>query len=339
MQEVTFQPVQKKGFKELNNKRIACLTYHKYPGTDWPEGDFKEHQVKLVHGNVETMKLAEKSLTMSNGFVVREIRLLETNGHQPPIIVTNHKLTIEQSAATMFARWSQENFLKYMREHYALDRLISYEKEKLDETTRVVNPAWRKLEHAVRSLAAKVNLKLRRFGAMSLPNTIEPEQMESALQKKESLQKEIQQLGQELEETKKRRADVPHHVKLGELPQNERFDRLSSGSKDLVDTIKLIAYRAQTAMSQIVRESLPKWRSQESRRLLQSLYSCEADLVPDTTANTLTVRIHYPANPMLGQAAQKLCDELSASETVFPTTKLRLIYKLVSAENPRGQEV
>ncbi len=72
--------------------------------------------------------------------------------------------------------------------------------------------------------------------------------MESALQKKESLQKEIRQLGQELEETKKRRADVPHHVKLGGLPQNERFDQLSSGSKDLVETIKFIAYRAETAM-------------------------------------------------------------------------------------------
>ena len=56
-------------------------------------------------------------------------------------------------------------------------------------------------------------------------------------------------------------------------------------------------------------------------------------------ASNLTVRIHYPANPMLGQAAQELCDELSASETVFLTTKLRLIYKLVSAENHRGQEV
>ena len=27
----------------------------------------------------------------------------------------------------MFARWSQENFFRYMREHYSLDRLIEYD--------------------------------------------------------------------------------------------------------------------------------------------------------------------------------------------------------------------
>lgn len=26
----------------------------------------------------------------------------------------------------MFARWSQENFIKYMRQHYNIDRLIDY---------------------------------------------------------------------------------------------------------------------------------------------------------------------------------------------------------------------
>jgi hypothetical protein len=41
------------------------------------------------------------------------------------------------------------------------------------------------------------------------------------------------------------------------------------------------------------------------------------------------VRLHYPANAMLAGAIQKLCEELTATETVFPTTKLRLVYQLV----------
>jgi transcriptional regulator with XRE-family HTH domain len=51
----------------------------------------------------------------------------------------------EAVAAGMFGRWSQEDFLKYRREHYALDRLVSYQVSQMDETTTVVNPAWRKL--------------------------------------------------------------------------------------------------------------------------------------------------------------------------------------------------
>jgi len=50
----------------------------------------------------------------------------------------------------MFARWCQENFFKYMREHYALDRLVEHGLEPLPETTRVVNPAWRRLDQTVR---------------------------------------------------------------------------------------------------------------------------------------------------------------------------------------------
>jgi hypothetical protein len=66
-----------------------------------------------------------------------------------------------------------------------------------------------------------------------------------------------------------------------------------------LDTIKLVAYRAETAMAQIVRETLPKGRQGEERRLLASLYASEADLIPDQRAGALTVRLHYPANDML----------------------------------------
>src|ERR1039458_5242973 len=69
-------------------------------------------------------------------------------------------------------------------------------------------------------------------------------------------------------------------------------NKASSGGKDLVDTIKLVAYRAETAMAQVVREALPQWRQDEERRLLQSLYGSEADLIPNEAAGTLTVRLH-----------------------------------------------
>ena len=170
----------------------------------------------------------------------------------------------------MFSRWSQENFLKYMREHYALDRLVSYQVDKMDETTPVVNPAWRKLDRSIRSLKAKLNPRLARFGGMNLSAPIEPKLVEEFLKKKATLQQEIQSLKTQLQEQKTQRSALAHHVPLSQVPEAERFDQLSSGSKDLVDTIKLIAYRAETAMAQVVRQALPKGRQGEERRLLQS---------------------------------------------------------------------
>ncbi len=314
--------------QRLKDIRIGSLTYHKHPGPDWPAEEFQLGTVKLAHGNQEQLKLAERRTVLSNGLEIREVRSLEDNGHQTSVLATTDTLSREAIAAGMFARWSQENFLKYMREHYALDRLLSYQVEPMDETTEVVNPAWRKLDRTVRSLAAKLPQKLARFGAMNLPGAIEPEAMEKFLQKKAALQQDIEQIQTQLQKHKTERAQLDHHLPLGQVPPSERFDRLSSGSKDLVDTIKLVAYRAETAMAQVVREALPHWRQEEERRLLQSLYGSEADLIPNEATGTLTVRLHYPANAMLAGAVQKLCEELTATQTVFPTTHLRLIYQL-----------
>src|SRR4030067_244426 len=54
----------------------------------------------------------------------------------------------------------------------------------------------------------------------------------------------------------------------------------------------------------------------------------EADLLPDYAAGTLTVRLHHLANHSSDHAIRHLCGELTATETVFPETNLRFVYKL-----------
>jgi len=99
--------------------------------------------------------------------------------------------------------------------------------------------------------------------------------------------------------------------------------------KYFVDTIKMIAYRAETAMTCILREKLA--RSDDARALLRDVYGTEADLQPDLAAQTLTVRIHHLATRAHDEALRHLCAELNATETVFPGTNLRLVYELGSS--------
>ena len=47
-------------FKRLKAQRVACLTYHKYPGENWPEDEFYPHQVTLPSGEQTELKLAER---------------------------------------------------------------------------------------------------------------------------------------------------------------------------------------------------------------------------------------------------------------------------------------
>jgi hypothetical protein len=53
----------------------------------------------------------------------------------------------------------------------------------------------------------------------------------------------------------------------------------------------------------------------------------------------LAERVHHQANASTDRVMQHLCDELNATQTVFPGTELRIVYQQVSASNPRVQEV
>lgn len=93
----------------------------------------------------------------------------------------------------------------------------------------------------------------------------------------------------------------------------------------------MIAYRAETAMANALRESLT--RADEARTLLRALYSNEADLLPDHQNKTLTVRLHHLANQSADQAIRLLCEELNQTETVFPRTDLRMVFEVGHGED------
>jgi uncharacterized small protein (DUF1192 family) len=313
----------------MKDQRIACLTYHKFPGEDWAAEEFAPTPVRLGNGAVVTLDLAERGTCLSNGLWVRELRKRGERGHQTAILCTDYGSAPAPLAAAMFARWSQENFFKYAREHFGLDRLADYRTAAIAEPLPVVNPAYRHLDGQVRSLTGQLSRRLAQFGAINLEEPIDPAPVEAFVRRKATLQEEIETLQTELASRKAERKATPHHITIDELPEAARFHQLSTQSKQLVDTLKMIAYRAETAMANSLREHLT--RPDEARRLLCALYTTDADLLPDPAAGTLTVRLHHGANAANDLAIAKLCEELNATETLFPRTNLRLVFKLGSA--------
>jgi hypothetical protein len=315
-------------FHEMRQQRIAILTYHKYPGESWPAAEFAEYPLELAGGERTTMKLAERGTRLSNGLWVREIRKLTTNGHQTSILTTNYGVKLTQLAGSMFARWAQENFFRYMREHYSLDRLIEYGTEPVPDTIRVVNPAWRKLDSEIRSQTGKRHRLLVQFGAQALAEPLSEPEVDRFQQRKGQLQEEIDTLTRHIEQLKQQRQQTDHHITVQQLPEEDRFTRLRTERKHFIDTIKMISYRAETSMASVLRESLA--RSEDVRALLRHIYDTEVDLFPDATTNTLTVRLHHLTQSAHDRALQKLCDQLNATESVFPGTELQLLFKVGS---------
>lgn len=312
--------------KRMKALRVACITYHKHPKDAWPLEEFTPCVLNTVAGNVVEAQLAERGTCLPNNLWVREVRKLSDNGHQTSILSTDYRSDLKVIATEIADRWSQENFFKYMRQHYNLDRLVDYSLESIPDTTSIVNPEYRRLDSDVRRLAGLHSRRLAEFGSIHLEGTIEPERVEAYQSKKAKLQEAIELLTQELKAAKENRKAAPRHIPISQLPEDEKFSRLATPSKHLLDTIKMIAYRAETAMVNVLREKMS--REDDGRALLRGLYKTEVDLIPDEENKTLTVKLHHQANHCSDKSIRHLCDELNATDTVFPGTDLRLIYKL-----------
>ena len=115
------------------------------------------------------------------------------------------------------------------------------------------------------------------------------------------------------------------------MPEEERFLKLATRSKNFIDTIKIIAYRAETAMAHIVREQLNAHHQDEARALIRDLCTTPADLVPDERAKTLTITLHSLATAKNNAAVAHLCAELNATQTLYPGTDLLMVFKSVSS--------
>jgi hypothetical protein len=113
------------------------------------------------------------------------------------------------------------------------------------------------------------------------------------------LRDKIQAQERKLTELKAQRRQTPAKLTLKELPEAERFAQLKTEKKHFIDTIKLIAYRAESALAGEVREALA--RDDDARALLRRLFVTPANLRPDPIAQTVECSLGHmpPKQPTL----------------------------------------
>jgi len=322
-------------FYELWQKQIAISTYKKNVKDKWGEDEFSEYTGKLPFGTEKRIELAERGVLLQNKgsnkkIWAREVRKKSKSGHQTSIITTNYSLSIILIGLYMFARWSQENFFKYMMQDFGIDTLVSYFKEKISDTSVLVNPEYRTLENSRKKLTSKLNRIKAKFSTLVLTGIpIENKKLEKYLTQKEELKTEIEQFQTEIKKVKEQKKAVPYKIQFSELPENERFDKVINQRKHFLDTVKLIAYRAETALSNTIKQDMS--HEDESRLLLKQIYKTDANLKVDKQKQQLVVEIHKLAHWKDDRILEKLCEKLNLTETKFPDTNLVIFYKPVSS--------
>src|SRR3989442_12780619 len=108
---------------------------------------------------------------------------------------------------------------------------------------------------------------------MALSEGLSEDEVQTYQRRKGELQEQIQHLYVEIDELKQQRKQTDHHIPVKSLPEEERFTRLRTERKHFLDTIKMIAYRAETSFGAVLRVHLA--RADDARTRVLQIFETE----------------------------------------------------------------
>lgn len=314
--------------KPWEQYRVAVITYRKNVADKWDDSSFYSVDTQ-IYNNTVTMQICEMG-TLLNGHWFREIRERSENGHQASVMTTHPGLLTQETAIKMFSRWKQENFFKYARENFDLDRMIEYGTQPVDQKATIVNPEYKTLTYQLKKIREKkARIEARVYKKMDEGSQSDSEHVIKVLTKNSSQIGQINDYNDQVKSLIYQRKQIPSRITIAQMPDEKRYDKLKQEGKKLKNAITMIAYRSETALYKILSEYY-KATEKEGRQILKEIFTTDADMIPDYQNNTLTIRLHSLSTPRANQAAKKLCEFLTQTQTLFPKSKLRLIYESVA---------
>jgi len=342
--------------KLCKEKRIAVLTYRKNVKDAWDENVFEEVSVEVRVGET-TMDLHEEEIII-DGCSMREVRRLTDSGHQTSIITTNRVLSMALIACYMFGRWIQENFFRYLRQEYALDKIIQYAIDEIDSTHMVVNREYSNIESKIKSLREKVTRLNNRLYKLQEQDSHKKKQdktvtvntqkkQKSTKDKKKQKKQDAEEMTgkwfkKELELTEKKdlieqeinrliekRKTLHYKIPVCEMPENARYTKLDQESKYFQNILKMICFRAETALANLLAPHYSR-AEDEIRALVKAITHLSIDLIPDEEKKLLNIKLYPLANLRSQKALAKIIDDVNDTMTVFPGTNLVMKFQITT---------
>jgi hypothetical protein len=321
-------------FRRLwEERRIAIITCRKNVKDKWRETDFKETKVETFAGTAR-MKLSEQELT-PEGYPVREVRKISDTGHQTSIVTTNKIISTAQIASYMFGRWIQENFFRYMRQEYAIDKIIQYGMEEIDDNINVVNREYSNITYRIK----KSREKLARGKAaiynhqQQMPeinnNNEQSRKIAKWMETLAILHEQTNGIEQEIEQLVKERSAIPYKIPLSQMPKESRYNKLNQESKHLQNILKMICFRAETALAAKLAPHFARSRD-EIRALVKSIIMLAIDQYPDYQNNRIEITLYPLTNKRSNYALESILHIINQTNTKYPGTDLTLFYKITT---------
>jgi transposase len=290
-------------FTWLGQEHIDFVTYQR-GGVTLPADRFQRRETRFEGCRVRFL-LAEDSVTVAGSGPWRRIVMRTPDGHQTPILTSlPEKVGAVRVACLMFARWRQENFFRYMRQHHGLDTLVS-NAWRDDSEQSIANPERKRLSREIAVLRAGAQRLRMELGTSVLENG-------AALARRGEVLRQLADIDTEIASLVLRRRIAPQFVTVavaGGVREVMNLER-----KHLVDQIKIAAYNAEEWLLERLERH---YRNPDDiRDLLRAFAELPGSI--RTTHDCVMVTLHPPDTPAHRAALRGLCDELNAAPRPVP---------------------
>src|SRR5690625_3030440 len=230
-------------------------------------------------------------------------------------------------AVYMFARWTQENYFRYMRQDYDFDRMLQYTISQIDGDIKVVDPRYSKLTYRIGKVREKISrreAKLYKLIEENISEELEGNRKNEA--KQQIVRQQIEELHGEEQTLLEERAQYPSRIMIKDMPEEIRYNQLEGESMHFQNILKMLCYRAESSFANLI-APFYKRAENEKRILVKKIINSPIDLKPDYEENKLYVNLYTLPTPKENEAVQAILQTLNDSQTKYPGTDLVLCYK------------
>ena len=293
--------------------------------TEFTQQRFTDPDTGIEHAYTLAETTTELDCGKHGALSLRQIHKRGRDGSQHPLVTSRRDLPAAEIVWRLGGRWRHENYFRYGRTHFALDALDDYADKPDDPTRLVPNPA--KTDATAAVSAAKHRLAdaetaltdaiSAAAGVAGRPGnhgcaTVDPAAIAA-----------IEAARNQLDQARADRADTPARVPLATTRPNARL--LNEETKLITHAIRMSAYNAETTLARLLREHYPR-AADEARALLREATRLPGDI--HITGDTLHLRLDPATAARRSRAIAGLCHELTATETRYPGTDLKIKYSV-----------
>ena len=103
---------------------------------------------------------------------------------------------------------------------------------------------------------------------------------------------------------------MPDKIAVKYVLAQHEIVRLETERKMFTDGIKMICYRAETYLLNLIAPFFAR-TNDEGRTFLKSVFQHPADIVPDKERSIMSVKFHTMSTPRANRALKQLCEVMN----------------------------